>query len=422
MDAVNRKVTYRLYPTARQEWRLLEMLVLHQRLYNAALEQRIKVWRGWQKSLSFADQCKDLTELRAESAEYRQINAQSEQVTLRRVDLAFRNFFRRLKNREEKAGFPRFKSVERFSGFGYKEHGDGWALQAGEGGKHGKLRLSGVGLIKMRGKARVNGEVKTLEITRKAGNWYASVTISCKPERASGEKKAGIDWGVKTFATIAYEDGAVKPIENPRHLRTKLPSLKQAQKELSRKQKGSQNRKRAVKILSKIHGKIARERHDFLHKTTAAIVKEVQLIAVEKLDVKSMTASGGSKCKKGLNREILSTSPAQFMAILKYKAEEAGIQWHEVPTRQVKPTQTCSVCFKQAKKSLSERMHECECGAKLDRDENAAKVILIWGLRQRTSGREPTMCGAQAMAWAAKHETPAIPVQLVGWQYGLSPV
>jgi putative transposase len=261
--------------------------------------------------LSYVDQCKDLTELRAEFAEYRNINAQSQQVTLKRVDLAFNHYFRRLKAKEGKAGFPRFKSVERFSGFGYKAYGDGWALAPSAGNKHRKLRLSGLGLIKMRGKARTAGQPKTLEILHENGRWYASVTISCYPTRVRGNKAASIDWGITTFATIVFDDETVEQIENPRHIRTNLKELKRAH-------------------------------------------------------------------------------------------------------REVKPTQTCSECGRQAKKELSERRHECECGARLDRDENAAKVILLWGVRQRVNGRGPAMCGAEAMAFAAKHKTPSMP-QVVGW-------
>jgi putative transposase len=413
MEAVNRKVAYRLYPTAKQAGKLLEMLVLHQRLYNAALEQRIKVWHGWQKTLSFTDQCKDLTELREEFKEYKNINAQSEQVTLRRVDLAFKHFFRRLKTKEGKAGFLRFKSVERFSGFGYKEYGNGWALEAGASNKHGRLRLSGLGLIKIRGKARTAGQAKTLEILHKNGRWYASVTISCHPIREKGSKAAGIDWGVTTFATIVFDDETVEQIENPRHVRAKLKEIKSANKQVSSKQLGSNNRKRARKALSKIHSQIAAARHDFLHKTTATIIGKVKMVATEKLDVQQMTASGGAR-KKGLNREILSTSPRTFIQMLRYKAEEAGVEWQEIPTKEVKPTQTCSGCGRQAKKELSERIHECECGARLDRDTNAAKVILMWGVRQRVNGREPAMCGAEAVAFVSKHKIPPIPL-VVGW-------
>src|SRR3989338_7389775 len=114
MTEVNRKVTYRLYPTGQQKAVLLDTLRLHERLYNAALEQRITAYRTRKVSLSYVDQAKELTKLRAELPEYKALNAQSEQVTLTRLDLAFQNFFRRVKLGSDRAGFPRFKSFDRY--------------------------------------------------------------------------------------------------------------------------------------------------------------------------------------------------------------------------------------------------------------------------------------------------------------------
>ncbi len=126
---------------------------------------------------------------------------------------------------------------------------------------------------------------------------------------------------------------------------------------------------------------------------------------MEKLNTLSMSASGGNR-KKGLNREILSAAPGAFHQMLKYKAEEAGIEWIEVPTREVKPTQTCHGCGRQEKKMLFMRIHACECGVSCSRDENAAKVILNWALFGSASGQELSRCGG-ALA-PVKQETPSI--------------
>ncbi|MHB8148372.1 MAG: helix-turn-helix domain-containing protein [Vulcanimicrobiaceae bacterium] len=115
MEPVSRKVAYRLYPSRAQEAALLDMLGLHQRLYNAALEQRKAAWRLQRKSLSAYDQSRDLTALRADDERYARLNAQSAQVTLQRLHLAFAAFFRRCKNGQT-PGFPRFKAFDRFSG------------------------------------------------------------------------------------------------------------------------------------------------------------------------------------------------------------------------------------------------------------------------------------------------------------------
>src|SRR5205814_2322840 len=119
------------------------------------------------------------------------------QVTLKRVDRAFQNFFRRVRAGQSKPGFPRFKSFARFSGWGYKTHGDGWRLFTNERMKHGRLRLAGIGELKIRGQARSAGTPKTCEIMHKGECWYASITIACQPQREAGRLASGLDWGVE---------------------------------------------------------------------------------------------------------------------------------------------------------------------------------------------------------------------------------
>jgi len=168
-------------------------LRLHQQLYNAALEHRIIAYKKKRKSVGFFEQCSELTELRKELSEYEALNAQSCQVTLKRLDLAFKAFFQRVQRGEKKAGFPRFKSYERYSGFGFKAHGDGWKFLPGLKGKHGHLRISGVGHIKIRGKVKHIGDPKTCEIQHKQGKWYASITLACLPARSLGKEAIGLD-------------------------------------------------------------------------------------------------------------------------------------------------------------------------------------------------------------------------------------
>ena len=146
-----RKTTYRLYPTPKQAVALDALLRSHQQLYNAALEERISAWSKAGKSISYADQCKSLTVLRRDLPEWADAaNCSSQQMTLRRLDKAFGAFFRRVKAGQT-PGFPRFKSLGRFSGFSFKSHGDGWRFTPKDGWKHGSLRLSGVGQIRARG-------------------------------------------------------------------------------------------------------------------------------------------------------------------------------------------------------------------------------------------------------------------------------
>lgn len=419
METVKRKVTYRLYPSRRQQNQMHETLRLHQKLYNAALEQRIDAFSRCNISLSFSDQCSELTKLREELPEYAALNAQSEQVTLKRLDLAFRHFFRRIKEGKEKVGFPRFKSFDRFKGWGYKSHGDGWKFLPHEDFVNGTIHISGVGNIQTRGRAcfldeertsRNPGTPKTMEVFRKNGKWYASVTFdTLRPFRASGEKAVGIDWGTTHFLTIVDELKNLLVIGNPRHLKSREEKLKKAQKNLSRKKKGSNNRRKSKKILTNAHERVAWKREDFLHQTSASIVKSASLIATESLNIKAMTANGGSY-KAGLNRSILDTSPGKFFELLEYKAADAGVPFIEIPTRKVKPSQSCSGCGYVEKKPLASRVHDCKkCGLVLDRDVNAALVILNFALTGFVTGREPASSAESEVTYSLKHETPSIP-------------
>jgi len=194
-------------------------------LYNAALEERIEAYRKAGVAISFSDQCKSLTTIRRQDPAFLAVNAQSAQVTLQRLDLAFRAFFRRCKAGET-PGFPRFKSRDRFPGFGFKTHGDGFRFTPSVGWRHGKLRLSGIGEMPARGEARTPGRVVCGDIQRKADGWYLSLVIACEPHRARGEREAGLDWGVATLATLAYAPDEYEGFENDRHLAAEQDALK----------------------------------------------------------------------------------------------------------------------------------------------------------------------------------------------------
>lgn len=405
-EQAKRKVTYRLYPTKRQHEEMLSLFDAHRRLYNAALEQRSWAYRSQKKSLRFSEQCKDLTLLRREDDVFGSINAQSCQVTLKRLDLAFQHFFRRVK-KGEKAGFPRFKSHARFKGWGYKTHGDGWRLSSGEKNKHGRLRVSGVGSIKIRGRAKYEGTPKTMEIIRDHDRWYASITIVCEPKRLSGESNVGFDWGLDAFLT--FDDGS--KVENPRFLASSQMKISYLQRQKSKKKLGGSNRKKAVKALAREYRNVSNRRHNFHHQESSKIVERANLIATEKLSTKNMSrsAKGTSenhgknvKQKSGLNRSILDGAPSAFLKMVQYKAEEAGVDYIEAPTRRIKPSQTCPSCGLQKKKKLSERTHECACGCVMPRDQASAQVCLQYAKKEvgnRPSGEVPPLGGSK------NHET-----------------
>ena len=158
-----RKINYRLYPNAKKEEALFAILRLQKDLYNAALQERIDCYKKTGKGLSYNDQQKSLTQIRAESLEYKNIPIYISRMTLQRLHKAFNAFFKRVK-RGETPGFPRFKSIKRFTSFEMCA-GSGWSFHFGEkDNKHGTLFIRGIGHIKARGKARTMGVVKTSQV------------------------------------------------------------------------------------------------------------------------------------------------------------------------------------------------------------------------------------------------------------------
>ncbi len=398
-NKVNRRVTFKLYPNRAQQASLERLTDLHRMLYNAALEERIEAYRKAKVSISYADQCKSLTVIRAQDPAFLAVNAQSAQVTLKRLDLAFKAFFRRVKAGADEAGFPRFKSRDRFPGFGFKTHGDGFRFTPRDGWRHGKLRLSGIGEMVARGEARTPGRIVCGDIQRKADGWYLSLVVECEPHREHGEREAGLDWGVETLATLAYAPGEYGKFENDRHLAAEQDALKTEQRVLSKALRGKRSKRalKAKKAMARRHRKIANRRKDRNHQITSRLVREHKLIVTEELSVVNMTASAKGTVEKpgrqvaqkaGLNRAILDATPGSFLNMLTYKAEEAGATVDILNTRKHRPSQTCPCCDAVRKKALSDRRHECACGFKATRDQASALTMLTAGLR--LSGREPT--------------------------------
>jgi putative transposase len=409
MSAVHRRVTYKLYPTAAQEAELDRVCDLHRALYNAALQERQDAYRLSGKSISFAAQCKSLTEIRREDVSYLALNAQSCQVTLKRLDLAFDAFFRRVKAGEEEPGYPRFKSRNRFSGVGFKTHGDGFKFTPGQNWRHGRLRLTGIGTMEARGEARTPGRIVRADVMRKADGWFLSLVVECEPHRErTTNVEAGLDWGVETFATLAYGPDEFAAIPNDRFLNAEADAIKLRQRELSSALRGKRSKRasKARRLMAKKCRKVANRRKNFLHQTTARLAREHSLIVTEALTIENMTASAKGtaekpgknvKQKAGLNRAILDTAPGTLNALLAYKVEETGGELVTINTRKHKPSQTDPFSLNVVKKPLSQRTHTLPNGRVIGRDEAAALVMLRVGLKEL--GREP--------AWASNPETPA---------------
>lgn len=387
-----RKTTYRLYPTPKQSLALDALLRSHQQLYNAALEERISAWSKARKSISYADQCKSLTQLRADLPEWALANCSSQQMTLRRLNKAFQAFFRRVKAGQE-PGFPRFKSLARFPGFSFKGHGDGWRFTPGADWRHGSLRLSGVGQIRARGQSRQGGEIRASDLLHKDGCWYLSLTVAvAQPVRErTGHGAMAYDWGVDTFLSGITHSGQTVSLENPRWWGQAKDEIVALQQAVSLKaNRRSNRRKKAVRRLAAARAKWARRRMDWAHQQTAELASRFALVATEELTIKNMTRSAKGTAeepgqqvaqKAGLNREILDTAPGLFTSLLRYKVQETGGEWVQAPTKQLKPSQRCPSCWRVEKKKLSQRVHACvHCGHTEPRDTASARVVLRWAL------------------------------------------
>ena len=330
-----RKATYRLYPTPAQKVALGDLLRSHQQLYNAALEERISAWQKLRKSISYADQCKSLTDIRRCLPEYAIPNCSSQQMTLRRLNRAFSAFFGRVK-RGEAPGFPRFKSLSGFPGISFKGHGDGWRFTPEDKWKHGCLRLSGVGQMRCRGRARQGGDIRASDLCFRDGEWFLSLSLeeekTVRPR--CGDGAIALDWGVDTLLTGITDKDEVVLVENPRLYQKGKEHINALARSVSRKKRGSKRRKRAVRRLSRARGREARVRLDQLHKLTCTLARNYAMVGMEELAVKAMTQkkkgkvggadevqnSGmGTAQKAGLNREILDTAPAKLMSQLRYK-------------------------------------------------------------------------------------------------------
>lgn len=342
-------------------------------LYNAAIEERREAWKQ-RISLGWYDQNRQLSPLKVDRPEFALIGSQVLENALRRVDLAFKSFYCRCKL-GQKPGYPRFKSRRRYDSLTFGVCA-GWKLEGR------RLRLQGIGTVRLFLSRPVEGTVKTVTLRRdRCGDWF--VSFSCKgvvenPLPATG-RSVGVDLGLNAF--IATSDGEL--VANPRPLIVADAKLRRTSRAVSRQKNGGSNRRKRVKILARQHRRVQRVRRDFHRKTALDLVRRYDLIAVEDLNVAGMIRSRFA-------RSISDAGWAGFLTCLRDGAEKAGRVVMSVNPRGT--SQVCSACgvVPEVKKTLADRVHECAaCGYKADRDVNAALNILALatgGARLSASG------------------------------------
>lgn len=408
----SRKCTFKLYPNATEVASMERALAAHCKVYNTLLETsklRRKAGLPSFNRTSVNQATKAIRNAHSWIAE--RTLAQSLQVTGDRLVEAFDKFFQRIADGEP-GGYPRFKSVQRYPGWGYKAEGQGYRLhrKAGDPTRYRSVTLSGIGTVALRGHARFQGKPTSAEVVRKGDAWYLSVTFDVSDEQlarpCTKQGPFAFDAGLTDLlTTLKYHDGQAvwDSVDNPRWLKRQLANIVELQRTGSAlEQQAIQSSgkscgfpvdaqlKAAYRRLRSMHAKVRNQREDFYHKLSAWLVSRFEHIITEELSVSSMQADDTKG--SALKRSVGDAAWASFLDKLRCKAEEAGTKFEKVPTRQVKPTRRCSSCGtvkERAQMPLSQRMYVCAaCGFTLERDRNACRNMMRWSFEGRWWGKD----------------------------------
>jgi len=333
--------------------------------YNWGLSRKKEAFSTGAKTPSAIDLHRELNVLKKTELPWMyEVSKCAPQESLRDLDKAFTNFFRRVK--EKKAGkkvavgFPHFKSKK--NGLGsFRLTG---AIHVFEKSiqlpRLGMLRLKERGYLPMSGAHILNATV-----SEKAGRWFVSVQVEIEISQPDREQKpvAGVDLGIIRMAQVS--DGMI--FENPRALKSALTKLKRLQRVVSRRQKGSANRKKSVRQLARAHYRVANLRKDALHKVTTMLTKTKSAIVLENLNVSGMLRN------HHLAQAIADVGMYEFRRQLEYKGAWYGCEVL-LADRFYPSTKRCSQCGQvKPEMSLGEREYRCDyCSLVIDRDLNAA--------------------------------------------------
>ncbi|MFA6329315.1 MAG: transposase [Candidatus Micrarchaeia archaeon] len=347
---MNRVCKFRLYPSKAQEELLLQHLWAAKNLWNNVLKITKQLYENFDKFPTG----RTLAQLSKDSGLYSQV---AQQVSIR-LTLALKAVSCRKKS-GEKAGFPRFKNIDRMKSLCYPQSGFKLVEK--------KLRVTPFGEINIRLHRPIEGKIKTLSLKRKSsGRWFAVITVELPDVeyKSNGKPSVGIDVGLKSFATLS--DGS--KIKNPRNFELAQERLAAAQKQLSKKARDGKNRWKSKRRVARIHEKIVNKRDDYLHKLSHKFVGEYGLIALEKLDINRLK-------ENKFGKQINDASWGKLSNMISYKAADAGCQVVLVEPKGT--TKQCSNCGHEKRMPLTERIYGCDaCGLVEDRDVNAAKNIL----------------------------------------------
>lgn len=379
---------YRLYPPPAQETRLRGWLESLRLLYNFALAERRDAYKAEQRSVSAHEQHRTLPDLKERFSRYAEIHSQVLQDAIFRLDRAFNRFF-------SGGGYPRFKVEGRYRSLTYPQ---ATAFRILPGGK--AIRLSGIGNVPVRYHRPHEGTSKAASVVRyPSGKWWLCIPCEVPDVPIQDGPLTGFDLGLENYLTSS--DGAVtKPA---RSLKSAQKKLGREQRRLSRKQTGSNNRRKQRTRVARAHERVVNRRRDFLHKTSRRLVDSHDGFAFEKLSVRNMLKN------QRLARSISDASWSVFVSMTAYKAEKAGKPFVLVPPHGT--SSRCSGCDALVPKTLKIRTHVCpECKMVLDRDQNAAiNIERRAGVARSYACREAATTGEESHPHVASSKQEALP-------------
>jgi len=362
-----RAYKYRIYPTVQQQKVIEQTFAACRLVYNLGLEIKKYAWQTQRKNISSIDLCYQLVDIKKDYIWLSEVDSQSLQASVKRLDKAFENFYRG-------NGFPKYKSKRNKQSFQCPNNTRkiDW--------ENSTLSIPKIKDLPIVLSRNFEGQIKTVTISRTPSDkYFASILVMTdeilpsKPA-VSSDKTIGIDLGIKSF--VVSSDGQV--FEANRKLKNNLQRLKVLSKRISRKKKGSNNRKKAVKCLAILHERITNQRTDYIHKTTSSLVKgDNQTFVIEDLNVAGMLKN------RKLSQAISDVSFGEFSRQMQYKCEWYGKNLIKIGTFEPS-SKTCSDCGTiNETLTLADRKWVCaNCGSIHDRDFNAAKNIRQMGLNK----------------------------------------